>query len=430
MPLKLEDIRREEIHDIAKQATRDLIEIEHVSFLALLCILAGKGHGGRDRPNSILLEGLNGLSKTEACKALNLALCGPALRAFYRVSKLDALVRVQCTPDQVREDLLGSDVLDAKRRPVFRPGPLLTPCLIALLDELNRAPPKAQAALFSAMAERVIPIAGTTLDEKYRGKALLPAGFHFIIATQNPDFQEGTYPLPEAQLDRFLAKVRVPYLTTLERLLERDERPPSDEEARENEKSLADDKKALDDAGGFQDGITVEARDELHKKLLNARAAWLGKLREEVRDRVKVQEKVLWQIRNYVYFTWSKAAVIELAPEIRDQIRQHDSEFDAVVAGVRQGVMPRGAQALRDLAKALRFVKTSKADLGSAGQVEVTSEDVDQVAKYVLAHRITLGAAAMVPSGDDEGSPPSQVAEAIVARIGVLLHDLRRRQEA
>jgi MoxR-like ATPase len=152
---------------------RELIE------LVLTGVLA-RGH--------ILLEGLPGLGKTELVKGL---------------SKLLGLgtKRVQFTPDLLPGDITGNPVLqevDGRREFVFQPGPLFTH--IVLADEINRASPKTQSALLEAMQERRVTVLGTTHE--------LPAPF-FVLATQNPIELEGTYPLPEAQLDRFLFKLEV-----------------------------------------------------------------------------------------------------------------------------------------------------------------------------------------------------------------------------
>ncbi|MFT4198346.1 MAG: MoxR family ATPase [Pseudoxanthomonas sp.] len=149
----------------------------------LIGLLAG-GH--------CLLEGAPGLGKTLLVRSL-----GQALELQFR--------RVQFTPDLMPSDILGTELLEedhgtGHRRFRFQPGPVFTNLLLA--DELNRTPPKTQAALLEAMQEHTVSYAGTTYS--------LPAPF-FVLATQNPIEQAGTYPLPEAQLDRFLLHVRVDY---------------------------------------------------------------------------------------------------------------------------------------------------------------------------------------------------------------------------
>jgi len=149
----------------------------------LIGLLAG-GH--------CLLEGVPGLGKTLLVRTL-----GEALKLGFR--------RVQFTPDLMPSDILGTEILEedhgtGKRYFKFQQGPVFTNLLLA--DELNRTPPKTQAALLEAMQEHTVSYAGTTYP--------LPEPF-FVLATQNPLENAGTYPLPEAQLDRFLLHVRVDY---------------------------------------------------------------------------------------------------------------------------------------------------------------------------------------------------------------------------
>jgi MoxR-like ATPase len=164
---------------------------EELIDLVLTGILA-RGH--------ILLEGLPGLGKTELVKGLSKSL------------QLDTK-RVQFTPDLLPGDITGNPVLqevDGQRQFVFQPGPIFTNLVLA--DEINRASPKTQSALLEAMQERRVTVLGTTHE--------LPRPF-FVLATQNPIELEGTYPLPEAQLDRFLFKLEVTRndVDTLERIV-------------------------------------------------------------------------------------------------------------------------------------------------------------------------------------------------------------------
>lgn len=145
----------------------------------LVCLLA-RGH--------LLLEDRPGLGKTTLAKALATAVGG-------------CFARVQCTPDLLPSDITGFNIFNAKTREFeFRPGPVFSAVLLA--DEINRATPRTQSALLEAMAERQVTVDG----ERHR----LAAEF-FVIATQNPHEQHGTYPLPEAQLDRFTMKLSVGY---------------------------------------------------------------------------------------------------------------------------------------------------------------------------------------------------------------------------
>jgi MoxR-like ATPase len=148
----------------------------------LVTLLAG-GHG--------LLIGVPGLAKTRLVETL-----GIALGMDWK--------RIQFTPDLMPADIIGSEVLeeagDGKRSFRFLKGPVFTQLLMA--DEINRASPRTQSALLQAMQERYVTVAGARYD--------LPQPFH-VLATQNPLEQEGTYPLPEAQLDRFLLQIDVGY---------------------------------------------------------------------------------------------------------------------------------------------------------------------------------------------------------------------------
>ncbi|MDD9934180.1 MAG: AAA family ATPase, partial [Myxococcales bacterium] len=147
----------------------------------IITLLAG-GH--------LLLLGVPGLAKTRLVETLGTVL------------GLDSR-RVQCTPDLMPADIIGSEILDENedgRSFRFIPGPVFTQVLMA--DEINRASPRTQSALLQAMQEREVSVAGRTYA--------LPSPFH-VLATQNPIEQEGTYPLPEAQLDRFLLQVNIGY---------------------------------------------------------------------------------------------------------------------------------------------------------------------------------------------------------------------------
>ncbi len=175
------------IADTARLCERILAEVEHVIVgkrQAVTTVLLGVLASGHT-----LIEDLPGLGKTLLA------------RTFATVLGLD-FTRVQFTPDMLPADLTGAMVLDLRTgEPAFRPGPVFTGLLLA--DEINRTPPKTQAALLEAMAEGQVSVDGVTHP--------LPNPF-VVLATDNPIEYEGTYPLPEAQLDRFIARVSLGYL--------------------------------------------------------------------------------------------------------------------------------------------------------------------------------------------------------------------------
>jgi MoxR-like ATPase len=151
----------------------------------LLVGLLARGH--------VLMEGVPGLAKTLLAKTL----------AFILKAEF---TRIQFTPDLMPADILGTNIFDLQSRTFhLRQGPIFTEILLG--DEINRAPPKTQSALLEAMEERQVSIDGKTLP--------LSESF-MVVATQNPIEQEGTYPLPEAQLDRFLMKIVLHYPTEVE----------------------------------------------------------------------------------------------------------------------------------------------------------------------------------------------------------------------
>ncbi|MCM5662730.1 AAA family ATPase [Galbibacter mesophilus] len=163
---------------LKKEIAKVIIGQEHVVDEILLSIYSG-GHA--------LLIGVPGLAKTLMVNTIATAL------------GLD-FKRIQFTPDLMPSDILGSEILDKNREFTFLKGPIFSNIILA--DEINRTPPKTQSALLEAMQERAVTVAG------HHYKLALP---YFVLATQNPIEQEGTYPLPEAQLDRFMFAINLEY---------------------------------------------------------------------------------------------------------------------------------------------------------------------------------------------------------------------------
>jgi MoxR-like ATPase len=304
---KLDDLRRAIATAIVGQS--DVVE------QLLIGLLAG-GH--------CLLEGVPGLGKTLLVRTL-----GEALELDFR--------RVQFTPDLMPSDILGTELLEedhgtGHRSFRFQKGPVFTNLLLA--DELNRTPPKTQAALLEAMQEKTVSYGGQTYQ--------LPRPF-FVLATQNPLEQAGTYPLPEAQLDRFLLLVRVGYPTEAE---ERD----------------------------ILTLTTGRAGDAVPCVM---QAADVLALQSYVRD-VYLSDALLGWITTLVRAT-----------------RPGDAAAPAEVANyVRWGAGPRAGQALVLCAKARALLQ---------GRLAATREDIAALAAPVLRHRLLLSfsAEAEGKSADD-----------------------------
>ncbi len=295
---------RKTFNAIRQELARVIIGQEDVVEKLLVAFFAG-GH--------VLLEGVPGLGKTLLAKSFS--------RALGLLFK-----RIQCTPDLMPADILGTQLVvdrDGRKSFEFQKGPVFTNIL--LTDEINRATPKTQSALLEAMAEHQVSVAGNTfrLDEPF-----------FVIATQNPIEMEGTFPLPEAQLDRFLFKIFVGY--------------PS----------------AVDLSKIIRQTTAAEVTEI--KPVLNepTAKAWILGAQRLVRDVL-----VASSVEEYVV-----RLVTATRPEA-DGVDTPATRF------LRYGASPRGAQAILMGAKVLALVR---------GRVNVSYEDVDQVILPALTHRVVL----------------------------------------
>jgi MoxR-like ATPase len=296
----------------------------------LMAILAG-GHA--------LLVGVPGLAKTLMIRSV-----AEAMRLDFR--------RIQFTPDLVPSDITGTEILEedqasGARSFRFVRGPVFAN--IVLADEINRAPPRTQAALLEAMQEHRVTAAGETMR--------LPAPF-FVLATQNPIEQEGTYPLPEAQLDRFLFDIRVGY-------------PAEDEEVA-----------ILRATTGVESAPLAPVLD-------GAQTTALQRLTREV----PAAEPALRYAAALARATRPPAQASSTVPPVPDLVRQY----------VRWGAGPRAGQAL---------ILGGKAHALLAGRAAVSPADIRRVALPVLRHRVLPNFAA-----EAEGVTAEQIVEDLLARV-------------
>jgi MoxR-like ATPase len=280
---------------ISSEISKVIIGQQDVVRLFMVGILSN-GH--------ILLEGVPGLAKTLLAKT------------FSHIINVE-FGRIQFTPDLMPADIIGTNIFDMNSRTFqLRKGPVFTNILLA--DEVNRTPPKTQAALLEAMEEKQISIDGVTYE--------LPEDF-MVIATQNPIEQEGTYPLPEAQLDRFLMKIILDYPE------------PEDEQ-----QILSRYGKIVKDYGPEEMGVEKIRRKE-----------WLTSI-QKVMDKIEIEEGIISYVRQIVEHT------------------RHSPHLYL-------GVSPRGG---------IFLLRTSLCLAAMNGREFITPDDVKQMALPVLRHRVIL----------------------------------------
>jgi MoxR-like ATPase len=291
----------ERLNSVRSEIGKVIVGQDDVVEGVLICLLAG-GH--------VLLEGVPGLGKTTLLRTL-----ARALQLKYS--------RIQFTPDLMPADIVGSMIIESDDRGAkalrFQPGPIFANLVLA--DEINRATPKTQSALLEAMQERTVTSGTTTheLDQPF-----------LVMATQNPIEMEGTYPLPEAQLDRFLMKILVKY-------------PSRDELTRIVER-------------------TIQPESQTPMAVMD-RAAIL-----EVRS-VCREVLVAPHVQEYAIHL-----VMATQPE-RKEAHEMARKY------VRYGSSPRGAQALVECGRVRALIQ---------GRYHLAAEDVEHVAAAVLRHRIIL----------------------------------------
>ena len=301
---------------IRAEIAKEMIGQENVVEHLLLAVVAG---------GNVLLEGVPGLGKTHLVRVLSKVLDLP-------------FSRIQFTPDLMPADITGTNILVRTEEGSsfrFQQGPLFAS--IVLADEINRATPKTQAALLEAMQEHSVTVAGETMR--------LPEPY-FVLATQNPVEQEGTYPLPEAQLDRFMFKVLVPFPT-------------------------------LSELGGIMDltlGHTGSGTGSSAEKA--ATGDEILALREAARQ-VPVADSVRESALKLVLATHPETPG---APEIAKKY-------------LRFGASPRAAQAI---------LSTARVRALEQGRYNVAYDDIRFVAPACLRHRLALNFAAVTEGRDME----------------------------
>jgi MoxR-like ATPase len=323
----MHDRTHEQISDLKSRLAASVIGQEEVIDHLLFALLAN-GH--------VLLEGLPGLAKTRTIKTL-----AANVESQFR--------RIQFTPDLLPSDITGTEIYIGEAETEkfqFQPGPVFGNLILA--DEINRAPAKAQAALLEAMEERQVTVAGKTHG--------LPELF-LVLATQNPIEQEGTYPLPEAQMDRFLLHVFVDY--------------SSDD----------DELKILNLVRSEDAGHGKTNPDKIPEKaVLDAR-----------RDVLAVQ--VAKPVERYM---------VALVAATR---RPADYEKSELAQWIRVGASPRGTLALD---------RASRAHAWLDGRDAVTPDDVRAVAHACLRHRLILSYEA-----EAEGVTKDKVLDEVLTQVAV-----------
>ncbi|MCP3870157.1 MAG: MoxR family ATPase [Gammaproteobacteria bacterium] len=318
---------QEQIQQLKQHFSRSIIGQSTLINRLLIAILAD-GH--------LLVEGAPGLAKTRAIKVL-----GDGIEGDFH--------RVQFTPDLLPADLTGTEIFRPQDGSfTFQKGPLFHNLILA--DEINRAPAKVQSALLEAMAERQITVGSVTYP--------LPELF-LVMATQNPIEQEGTYPLPEAQMDRFLLHFRIDY--------------PVDHEERE---------------------ILDLSRKEARRQISATRE-----------PDFQMEQQSLFDARDQVLDTYMAANLEEYLLQIVLATRSPGRYGETLASWVEYGASPRATIALDRCARAHAWL---------AGRDFVTPEDIQALAYDVLRHRVLLSYEA-----EAEGITTDHFIEELLSRVAV-----------
>jgi len=307
----------------------------------LLIVLLADGH--------LLVEGAPGLAKTRAIKEL-----GKKIEGDFQ--------RIQFTPDLLPADVTGTDIYRPQEGSFkFQAGPVFHNLVLA--DEINRAPAKVQSALLEAMGERQVTVGGKTY--------MLPDLF-LVMATQNPIEQEGTYPLPEAQLDRFLLHVFIDYPSV------------------ENELKIMRlvHKEAMNGNHTEKEKNTVVSNDS-----------------DENYDVHKILAKDIFKARNEVLEIYMAEEIERYLVEIIAATRTPERYSDELARLITWGASPRGSLALDRCSRARAWLR--ERDF-------VTPEDIQEIAADVLRHRIIESYEA-----ESDGLTPDDVINKILAKIPV-----------
>ena len=318
---------KEKFADLEKSLSSTIIG-QSLLVNRLLIALLADGH--------LLVEGAPGLAKTRAIKALSDDIEGD----FHRI---------QFTPDLLPADLTGTDIYRPQEaRFDFQPGPLFHNVLLA--DEINRAPAKVQSALLEAMAERQVSVGKKTYP--------LPE-FFLVMATQNPIEQEGTYPLPEAQLDRFLMHVEVDY--------------PS---------------------------------EESEQKILQlVRSEWRNQSGKQSNEQKHLSQSDLFQARNEVLDVFLAENLESYLLQLVLATRSPQKYGQDLERWIEYGVSPRASLALD---------RCSRAHAWLQGRDFVSPDDIQEVAHDIMRHRVLVSYEA-----EAEGVNSNQVINEILSRVAV-----------